>query len=202
MTKPNTGADPRFQRSFEALIEAISALADAEPLPTLTIKRIADAAGVSRPTFYQHAADVNDLARKAAVVRLAGALTEPPDFTRLEAVDFAHVSAEFSQHLLPLLDHLESRRAFYRNVLDHAGSPDLFAELTSMMAARVNLEPFRSQGAVAAIDSHALSEVITGGLMWRVVGWIRSDGARMAPDAKAREIGALAASLICGSATR
>lgn len=200
MKNPNTGADPRFQRSFEALVEAISGLAEKEALPSLTITRITDAAGVSRPTFYQHASDVSDLARRAALVRLEGVLTDPPDFADLETADFARVSAAFSQHLLPLLDHLETRRAFYRNVLDHAGSPDLFAELTSMLAARVDLAPFQSRGAFAAIDPGAISEVVTGGLMWRVVGWLRGDGARMDPEAKAREIGALAALLICGTA--
>ena len=125
---------------------------------------------LTRPTFYQHAPDVNALARRAALAGLETALTEPPDFAGLGTVDVARVSALFSEHLRPLLDHLEIRRAFYRNLLDHAGSPDLCAELTSMLAARADLVPVQPQWGIAAIGHGAISEVITGGLVWRVIG--------------------------------
>ena len=191
-------ADPRFQRSLDALIEAITTLAEAEPLPSISITRLTDAAGVSRPTFYQHAKDVPDLARRAALRRLRGALQVPPDFTEMGKQSFEQVRQAIDERLVRILQHLAQNRKFYLNVLENGGSPDMYAQVVSMLTMHVNIDPFFKHMAPGMGAPGALTEVIMGGLMWRVVGWMRSDAATLDPAAMGRETAVLSATLLCG----
>ena len=47
--------DPRKQRSRDRLYAAVLALAADQSISSLTVTQIADAAGVHRSTFYEHA---------------------------------------------------------------------------------------------------------------------------------------------------
>src|SRR5699024_12612624 len=64
-------SNPRAERSKAALVEAMTDALDAyEPGDSLSIAEISRAAGVSRPTLYQHFGDLPNLMRAAAMVRL------------------------------------------------------------------------------------------------------------------------------------
>src|SRR5215217_4454150 len=55
--------DPRWFRSRQALIAAMTQLLDERDLAEISITDLVQRASVSRPTFYQHFADLNGLAR-------------------------------------------------------------------------------------------------------------------------------------------
>ncbi|MFP3534278.1 helix-turn-helix domain-containing protein, partial [Burkholderia sp. SIMBA_042] len=60
-------ADPRFQRSYDALVRAVTELLDEAPLSKLSIAQLVQRAGVARPTFYQHFPDLQAAAQRAAL---------------------------------------------------------------------------------------------------------------------------------------
>ena len=104
-------SDPRFQRSLEALVDALTGLLDREPVAAISITRLVQAAGVSRPTFYRHFPDIAAAAQHAAIVRLAGAFPYPEPLTG-DAPTMAETLARSERQALPLLEHLQVHRAF------------------------------------------------------------------------------------------
>lgn len=191
--------DPRYQRSLEALIGAITQLADRKPITSISINSVAEAAGVSRPTFYRHAKDVDDLVRCAALLRLGNAFAPGPRFDDEPVLSFSTIQNRIAEHVTPALNHLADHRFFYTNVLKNSGSPDLYAGIVDLLTNRVDPALFRSLGSARKITTGALTNVITGGLMWHIVNWLRDKEG--APDAQtfAHEIGTIAATLFCQS---
>jgi len=73
MTKSAILKDPRQTRSWDALERAFVFLSHSHVLADVTVTQLARCAQISRPTFYQHARDVRDLAAKVALARLSAA---------------------------------------------------------------------------------------------------------------------------------
>lgn len=158
-TTDNRENDPRFQRTRQALLRSLIELVDAEPDQTISITRLVEAAGVSRPTFYQHFPDVGAALQQAALDRIAEVL--PP----FEATDIGgSVEDQVHGHILPALEHLERHRAFYLRVIETAASASLFEELVLFVRARM--------GAHEQTDPHVI-DIVAGGAMWLVVRWLR-----------------------------
>src|SRR5699024_11998656 len=72
--------NPRAERSRAAVIEAMTRALDAHELGSvLSVAEISRAAGVSRPTWYQHFGDLPNLMRAAAMVRLVALFDSVPE---------------------------------------------------------------------------------------------------------------------------
>lgn len=189
-------ADPRYLRSLDALLSAIITLAEVDKIPTISITQVTTEAGVSRPTFYQHATDVPDLARKAAIGRLRQALPPPPDFTMDGSLTRDLVKKRVSERVVPILTHLSEHRPFYVNVLENAASPALFSSIVEMLTARFDRRIFSQMTLSAGITPDDLSEVLMGGFMWKVVRWLTEDNSGSTPGQIGHDIAEMAAMLL------
>lgn len=167
--------DPRFQRSLKALLDAVSELLDREPLQDLSITRIVEAAGVTRPTFYQHFADLPDAARRAGLARLADAFPIPQPAAALAGMAAEEMRGQIERHTLPVLTHLRAHRDFYVRVLEGGGNVAFFEEIVAFVAQRMLPEAFEiaARKGLAARDD--LMAVLAGGIMWLAIRWLRGE---------------------------
>jgi AcrR family transcriptional regulator len=104
--------DARVLRSRTAVKDAFERLATDGDLESISISQLCKAAGVSRPTFYQHFADIDDV--YAAVVR-----------DRLEAEEalFTRSAQDEGSDLLEhMLERVQSRDARTAPALDARGA--------------------------------------------------------------------------------
>lgn len=162
--------DPRAARSRRALIAAGTALLDERDLEQLSITQVVAAAGVTRPTFYQHFRDLEDLARAAAVARLDS------EFERHQPADQG--SGDRLPRIEPLvrelLEHLAAHRDFYRRVLHGPRSSAAVNAAVDLVARRI-LERSPLLDGVADRDSEELRDtvvIISGGIVWLLSGWL------------------------------
>lgn len=116
--------DPRLLRSRRRLHEAVLHLAATTPLTDLSATAVAEAAGVHRSTFYEHATSPEDLLRSALgaeLDELRAALLEEPD--RPSGAAMEEVTGR-------VLEHVVRHAAIYRRGLadDAGGLHALLAE--------------------------------------------------------------------------
>ena len=81
MAAPDT-PDPRVMRSRAQLVDALGTLLRSRTAGDISVSALCAEAGVSRPTFYQHFASVDDVAVASIERRFAGlkaGLAEGPD---------------------------------------------------------------------------------------------------------------------------
>ncbi|WP_234186717.1 TetR/AcrR family transcriptional regulator [Shinella sp. NM-101] len=167
--------DPRFQRSLTALIDAITDQIDGVPLSDISITRVVEAAGVTRPTFYQHFADIPEAARRAALVRLSSSFPIPapaagPDDLRPQAI-----RDRITGHTEPVLSHLLAHRNFYLRVLEEATNVAFFEEIISFVGERLLPEVFELAARGSDAARRELTVVTAGGVTWLVIRWLRGE---------------------------
>lgn len=196
MTTKDRTSDPRFVRSLDALVEAVTDLVDRHPIGKISITRIVEAAGVTRPTFYQHFADVPSAAQHAALVRLATAFPFPEPVESRAGASAAEQRQRVERRARPVLEHLLAHRLFYRRVLDEGAGAAFFEELIAFVAARFLADmPGRAamrQGA----EREDVATVIAGGMTWLVIRWLRSETATESPKAMARRVASVATTVV------
>jgi AcrR family transcriptional regulator len=156
--------DPRYQRTRQQLLAAVVELIDADPAQTLSITRLVEAAGVTRPTFYQHFSDVPTALQHAAMARLADAY--PPFIPR---PDGNPIDQQVYAHALPPLRHLDQHRSFYLRAVETAASAAFFDKLVQFVSARILTD------ITTPAELTEIAEVVAGGSMWLVVRWLRGD---------------------------
>ncbi len=169
-------ADPRSVRSRGALIAAMTALLDAAPLEQVTITQLVQSAGVSRPTFYQHYADVAELASDAAIMRL------DTEFVRNEPVASPRGwLATVEPVVRRLLAHLAEHRDFYRRVFLGPSARSVMDAAVDLVARRI-LERSPLGQAIAKDGSGEGTEevrdrvvVVSGGIVWLLTKWPGTD---------------------------
>jgi AcrR family transcriptional regulator len=154
--------DPRFLRTRQALLLAIRDLIDGEPDCAISVTRLADAAGVSRPTFYQHFADVDAALQQAAIERISGALPE-----EIPANSDTSFQQQAYERALPVIVHLETHRDFYARVIETAGTAAFFDMLHKFVKANIFTIPKDRD------DLEDTIEVLAGGVIFFVVRWLR-----------------------------
>lgn len=165
-------ADPRPARSRAALIDAATeALGTGDP-GNLNITALVKAAGVSRPTFYQHFTDVHELIHAAALTKLSAAFDAllPTDPAASVAVFTSEVSTN-------LLKQLQADATFYRNVLATAGNSTLIAEIVDFLSRRfmsrpVMAELFTTKKPTFTSD---YAQFVAAGATWQAVRWLETD---------------------------
>jgi AcrR family transcriptional regulator len=162
--------DPRAARSKRALVAAATELLDAHDLDALSITQVVAAAGVTRPTFYQHFGDLAELARAAAVTRL------DTEFERYQPVsaDVGDGLARVEPVVRQLLEHLAAHRAFYRRVLHGPRSGSAVNAAVDLVARRI-LERSPLLQSVADPESEEIRDsvvIVSGGIVWLLSGWL------------------------------
>lgn len=160
MSAPVTerSVDPRYARSRAALLAAIGDLLTERDLRDIAVTDVVARAQVSRPTFYQHFADLADLAHAAALARLESvfdevdeaACTEPPA----------------REALLALLTRLDTHRNFYRHALAAAGTQQLFDAIVGVVRTRI-----LAKSPLSPVDPD-VATVMSGGLTWLISRWL------------------------------
>lgn len=178
------GDDPRFQRSRQALIEAMTALLDEAPLAEISITRVVERAQVTRPTFYRHFADVAEAARVSGLARLERAFPPPLDLEAIGNDAPGTLSAFVAGQAQPVLEHLRDRRAFYLRVLEGAATIGFYQELVAFLTTRMMRQ------ALADAGDRDVTTVLAGGILWMVIGWLQEGGED--PPSMAQRLGQVA----------
>ena len=167
--------DPRFARSRLALISAMTALLDERDFAEVTITEVVGRAGVTRPTFYQHFADLPSVARHAFLARLEAAF--PPataqDHGQLDEARAAAVE----ETVLGMLEHLSAHADFYRRAIRGASAVEFYDELVKLVETRIlassPLGARIRQSTGPSIEDRGA--VLSGGLTWMIIRWLHSD---------------------------
>jgi AcrR family transcriptional regulator len=155
-------SDPRSQRTRAAILRAIVELVDADAMGSFSITRVVEVAGVSRPTFYQHFADVDAALQQAAIERISGALPE-----EIPANSDTSFQQQAYERALPVIVHLETHRDFYARVIETAGTAAFFDMLHKFVKANIFTIPKDRD------DLEDTIEVLAGGVIFFVVRWLR-----------------------------
>ena len=188
--------DPRFQRSLNSLHGAVLELVEVLPLDEISITALVQAAGVTRPTFYQHFADIPDAARKVALARLDAAFPVPEPFPEHFEISAPTIFRHVEDVALPVIEHLFEHRTFYVRVLDGAGSARFFADIVSFLAGRLLPDAFELAARRQETRKDDLMMVMAGGTMWLMVGWLRDDIPAETAQEMAQRIASVAAAMI------
>lgn len=169
-----TELDPRAVRSYNALVEAMLGVLDRGDDPAgASITEIVKAAGVSRPTFYQHFTDVPDLVRAASLHRLSAI------FALIPAEGLGGTWEEFSQAKLRiLLGALQQDAQAYLRVLRGPAAVQVIAGVIDFLADQLlNHSPIGSVigAGMAADEARSRAEFLAAGATWRAVRWLATD---------------------------
>lgn len=185
--------DPRMQRSRTALLDAATRLLDVKPVSEISITRLVEEAGVTRPTFYQHFPDIPAIARAAAIARLAAASPIPEPIPVAELTP-AQIRDVIATQFLPDLVHLAEHRDFYLRVLDGATDLHLLTELVTLSLERTTPEPFEHATRGHDTTAHDLMTLVAGGTTWLILTWLRDSS--HTPDVLASRIATTVASTL------
>jgi AcrR family transcriptional regulator len=165
--------DPRKRRSRDRLYAAALARAAEQPLSALTVTQLADAAGVHRSTFYEHADSPQAL--------VEAALTAELDQLRDALMDDrSDAATALTTVTTGVLEHILRHRGIYRRELTDGGGA-LHAMLSRHF--RGTTEVLLREGRVRiplAVDGVAASEVadsaarfLADGTVGIIDGWLR-----------------------------
>jgi AcrR family transcriptional regulator len=158
------GLDPRVRRTRAALRSALLELARAQPLPQLSVAAVAALAGVTRPTFYDHYRDLDELTLDALRVELQ----QLRDITR-DAGELVSGGADPDAPppgLLRLAGFLDERRTLLAQALGPDGSAAFAAWLRQGMAADVR-EALEARPELVRPDvpSDLQADIVVGALL-------------------------------------
>lgn len=190
------GDDPRVQRSLKSLQDAMLTLVDSQTLEQISITALVKAAGVTRPTFYQHFNDINDAARRVALIRLASAFQVPDPFPPRFDFSTDSVRAYVDAQALPVVAHLKEHREFYLRVLDGAGNAAFFDEIVSFIADRFLPDVYEIAARKQAALKDDLMTVMAGGALSLMIRWLRDTASPVSADEMAHRIAAIAATFL------
>lgn len=171
---PGKESDPRFQRSRASIIGAVTGLVRELPIEQLSITRVVETAGVTRPTFYQHFPDVLSAAQEAAFVRLAEAFPGPREPRAAARLPDAELHRRIVAQASPVFAHLAEHRPFYQRVLAAAAGVTFFDRLIAFVASRMLPETLDA-GESAHAFQEDLTTVMAAGVTWLVVRWVSSE---------------------------
>jgi len=161
--------DPRAVRTRRALVDAMAAMLEEREPGEISVTDLVARAGVSRPSFYQHAGDIPSLVVAAGVDRLAEIFARSDARTTgLEGADLARPT------IRNIVADLAEQREFYCRVLRGVGSHDVSARVTDFVAGRL-----RGRLIAAGPDPRTedLVVAIAAGATWLIIRWLDGDSA-------------------------
>lgn len=161
--------DPRARRTQERLRTAVFELASVMPLSQISVTDLCRAAGVTRDTFYRHAAGVTELVADALEAELQ------------EVTAALGADAVIGDGERMLLEHVRTRAAVYRSAMDPLLAAPVRAGLERSL--RQGLEQWVQQrpGIVPtaiAGDAAAVSLAVAyaaAGTVGAIEEWLRTD---------------------------
>ncbi|MDP5226271.1 MULTISPECIES: TetR/AcrR family transcriptional regulator [Arthrobacter] len=156
--------NPVAARSRLALLDAATGLLDARPAAEISIKDVVSAAGMSRPTFYQHFTDVGDAFAAAGMSRFESAVAGMPDAGHSDGVP-GTVPALFGA----LLSRLSEHSLFYARVGESPGGAPFHAEAVRATSEWLHREP-QLTGTVT--EDGATREFLAAGVVWTVMRYL------------------------------
>ncbi|MEV4014122.1 TetR/AcrR family transcriptional regulator C-terminal domain-containing protein [Nonomuraea angiospora] len=109
-------SDPRVRRTQAALQRTLIDLVQDGDLSRISVADVAERAGVSRSTFYDHYRDVHELAEAACTTMIDDLIEAIPDPGVRDVPDTA------PDTLLTFFSHLDEHAGLYRSVLGPQGS--------------------------------------------------------------------------------
>ncbi|GAA1467241.1 TetR/AcrR family transcriptional regulator [Microbacterium thalassium] len=177
--------DARQRRTRENLRRAIYDLASLRPVGALTVSEIAREAGVTRDTFYRHAASPEDLLASVLEEELAG--IEPParstadEFVRAEIDLVRHVAAHAPLYRAALVD---GRDGHLRDVLHRV----IATRLDEYLAANPDVVPPVPDGMDAAGARAVWVAYAAAGTVGAIAQWLRSGAGDTSIEPLARTI--------------
>ncbi|KZX19968.1 TetR/AcrR family transcriptional regulator [Rathayibacter tanaceti] len=168
--------DPRPTRSRDLLIAAITTALDGPGDDQPSITELCAAAGVSRPTFYQHFGDVPSLIEAAAVERMHALFGDV--VPGVAAVDWEGTVPRIVRELLEgLLVHAN----FYRRVLSGGTARAVQESVVAFLVRRLlAFSPLaeRAPGGGDHARVERFATLLAAGTTWLVVGWLLDGDAR------------------------
>jgi AcrR family transcriptional regulator len=120
--------DPRSARSAEALAIAVVELASSQDVTTITITELCRRAGVTRKTFYNHAATPMELLRRALVAELDQVRRHHMD--HIATQDNRDISGIVRESLTDIITHVRAHRDIYAQGETGRIHPELYQLLS------------------------------------------------------------------------
>lgn len=144
--------DPRTSRSEDALRTAILELASRKPTGEITVAELVREAGVSRKTFYNHAATSSELLNRTL-------LAELDEVRRGMDADLGSPGTELEpvvrRRLGEILQHVRARRAIYTRGENGTISPELYRLLSDHFTAAIHHSIDESARRVPILDGYS-----------------------------------------------
>jgi len=165
--------DPRSRRSRNSLFAAALELAAAEPIASLSVTQIAEAAGVHRSTFYEYASSPGGLVEQA----LTGELDQLRNALLNDDSDAATAITTVTEGVL---EHVARNAAIYRRELAdgggslHAMLSRHFRETARILLARARVRiDVEIPGVPHAEIDEAATRFLADGTVGVIEGWLR-----------------------------
>ncbi len=162
--------DPRQIRTRAALTGALLRLLEDEPLASIGVASLCQAADVHRTTFYRHAGSIEEFAVDVITRELDTIATMPEGAT-------ATLGA-YGRTMVELLDHVAGERYLYRPLLLSKWGSALRAAIDERMRHRVRLalEVFAGvKGVEVPPHREEIVAFISGGLVGTIALWALGD---------------------------
>ncbi|MEV7680022.1 TetR/AcrR family transcriptional regulator [Streptomyces sp. NPDC088341] len=166
--------DPRITRTERATEEAVITLASTRPVSRISVSELAEAAGVSRATFYNRYATPLDVltrvlradlrARRAEDEERRTAGTVPPDVNlRLATGD--------------IVDHVERYREIYRHARHDSADHGIYDALTEHFT-DYSLAFMRTSGHAPpeGVNHRIVARFLAHGFAGALKAWLSDDG--------------------------
>jgi AcrR family transcriptional regulator len=177
MTRGSTPTgDRRVRRTHAALQNALIQLVEERDLGHISVADIADQAGVSRSTFYDHYSDVHELA-EAACTSMIDELIES-----LPVLDHGSPDQDETQSLRAFFANLAEHAGLYRSLLGPQGSARIIDHIRRRTTMTVHIAVRRAAGSTprdttpSADVPHDVPSAFTAGALISVaIDWLQRD---------------------------
>jgi AcrR family transcriptional regulator len=180
--------DPRLARTRQALIAAATAALDDRDPELVSITDLVAAAGVSRPSFYQHFGDLPTLVHAAALgrVREAFETIATPD-------NFGDSWTSFTQHTVrELISHFADHAAFYLRAVSGPGGHHFAASVIRFLSERLRTVSPLAPVISGSLLPRELADFLAAGVFWTITSWLGTDTTeRASVDEMTRRVGVL-----------
>jgi AcrR family transcriptional regulator len=170
--------DPRVRRTHAMLQRALIDLVDEQDLPRISVADVAESAGVSRSTFYDHYRDVHELAEAASTAMIddvIDSLPSPGDLSSGPEPEEAEVA------LRDFFANFAAHANLYRRLLGPQGSARVIDHIRRRTTAGIHFirhpeeaADFAARSADAPDTPHDVSAAFgAGALVGVAVDWLQ-----------------------------
>ncbi|WP_049561908.1 TetR/AcrR family transcriptional regulator [Nonomuraea sp. SBT364] len=170
-----TAGDRRVRRTHAALARALMQLVEERDLSRISVADVAEDAGVSRSTFYDHYRDVHELAEAACTAMIDDLIESLPG----PAPDSADMALEVTRSLEAFFASLAGHAGLYRSLLGPQGSARVADHIRRRITVAVHDRMRENAGlpgrAEALLDiPHDVPAAFTGGAIIGVAAdWLQ-----------------------------